>query len=290
MRLAWISAHGYLAVAITIFVTGPNDAITIFDAVRIEPFNLSVRRWLSGNNVRHGEEYMSISPTWQLVANIKGKDGNSVSLDHVVNQAIDKMMPMLKEMVEKSIQAAIKAMPLPKDGKDGKDGRDAIAKDGRDALQIDILPAIDESKAYPRGTFAKYHGGTIRAFRDTSVLSDDLEKAGWEVILDGVADITMEQTGERAFFLRTTLTSGKTVQKDFASPVQIYRGVYKRGQEYHRGDTVTWSGSQWHCDKESTTSQPDVGDDWTLAVREGRAGRSGPDRKPPEPPGPIRLT
>lgn len=160
------------------------------------------------------------------------------------------------------------------DGKDGRDGRDGTnGKDGRDALQIDILPAIDETKTYPRGTFAKYHGGIVRAYRDTTPISGNLEKDGWEVVIEGIADIKWDRRDERVFNLSIALTSGKSCGYIFTSPVQLYRGIWKRGQEYKQGDTVTWSGSQWHCDKDSTTSQPDIGDDWTLAVREGRAAR-----------------
>ena len=59
-------------------------------------------------------------------------------------------------------------------------------------------------------------------------------------------------------------------------PVELYRGVYVDGKTYDRGDAVTWSGSEWHCN-ESTVTRPGNGSGaWTLKVKRGRDGK---DRK-----------
>ena len=50
-------------------------------------------------------------------------------------------LPDIGAMVTK----AVNALPAAKDGEPGEDGKDA--------LQIEILPDIDEGKSYPRGTF-----------------------------------------------------------------------------------------------------------------------------------------
>lgn len=56
-------------------------------------------------------------------------------------------------------------------------------------------------------------------------------------------------------------------------PVAIYRGVYTAGQTYQYGDMVTWGGSLWHAEKE-TSAKPDSPDgDWRLAVKKGRDGK-----------------
>ena len=54
--------------------------------------------------------------------------------------------------------------------------------------------------------------------------------------------------------------------------VPMYRGVFVEGDTYDKGDLVTWAGSLWHCNAD-TTDKPG-GDDWTLAVKKGRDGRS----------------
>lgn len=58
-----------------------------------------------------------------------------------------------------------------------------------------------------------------------------------------------------------------------AMPKVEYKGVWKEGEAYDAGNFVTWAGSLWHCDK-ATSSKPGVADEWTLAVKRGRDGRS----------------
>ena len=58
--------------------------------------------------------------------------------------------------------------------------------------------------------------------------------------------------------------------------VVLYRGVYKEGQAYDVGDTVTWGGSAWHCDT-PTKDKPDGQQRcWTLMVKRGRDGKDKP--------------
>ena len=47
-----------------------------------------------------------------------------------------------------------------------------------------------------------------------------------------------------------------------------YVGVWAVGT-YHEGNFVTYDGSIWHCNQE-TTQRPGSGPDWTLAVKHGR--------------------
>lgn len=74
---------------------------------------------------------------------------------------------------------------------------------------------------------------------------------------------------------RTIVRRFKSGEYEYESrikfPVQIYRGVFKEGTEYERGDTVTWGGCQWHCD-EPTKTKPDS-EHWTKCVNKGRDGK-----------------
>ena len=173
-----------------------------------------------------------------------------------------------------------------KDGKDGRDGRDGIAgKDGRDgtagrdALQIEILPMIDPAKSYPRGTFAKHDRGLIRAVRNTEPISEDLTSAGWDVMVAGsYTDIDQDPVDPRWFTFRTTETGGLSTCKKFFIPAMTYKEIYRDGTEYIRGDVVTWAGSAWHCNAESTKAKPGTPDSgWKLMVKEGREGKPGKD-------------
>jgi hypothetical protein len=55
--------------------------------------------------------------------------------------------------------------------------------------------------------------------------------------------------------------------------VVIDRGVWREGQEYKAGDGVTWAGSYWIAQKD-TSAKPDSGDGFRLAVKRGRDGKS----------------
>jgi hypothetical protein len=161
------------------------------------------------------------------------------------------------------------------DGKDGIDGKDGSP--GRDALEIDILPAIEEGKVYPRGIFAHWNGGIVRSFRTTNPVGeyDDITECGWAHIWRGLHDIQILQSEEdvRTFSASTVMSDNKVRATLFSIPAQIYRGVWKEG-EFVRGDTVTLSGSTWHCNRE-TTDRPGTSDAWTLSVKKGTDGRDG---------------
>ncbi|HAW0878993.1 TPA: phage portal protein, partial [Escherichia coli] len=175
------------------------------------------------------------------VANIpQPADGKSITPDDV--------RPMLEQMVKE----AVSHIPVPRDGRDydpdvlQKAVLDAVSalpapQDGRDATALEILPAIDDQKSFPRGTYATHQGGLWRAYEKTHGMR------GWECLVDGVADIDVSMTGERLFSVVVRQSSGQRTAKTFSLPVMLYRGVFRAGETYHPGDTVTWGGSLWHC-------------------------------------------
>ena len=71
----------------------------------------------------------------------------------------------------------------------------------------DIRNGIDPTQGYPRGTFATYRGGTIKALRDTDPVVDGLARAGWEVVLDGIADVALSQSEDLRVVTITTITT-----------------------------------------------------------------------------------
>jgi hypothetical protein len=166
--------------------------------------------------------------------------------------------------------------PPGRDGQDGRDGREG--KDGapgRDAAHIEVLGGIDETRSYARGTYASHQGGLIRAVRTTDPVSEGIEKAGWQVVIEGLAalSITQSETDPRTFAVAAIQTSGKSHVQSFTFPAMIYRGIWTEG-EFKHGDTVTWDGSLWHCEK-STTAHPGTTTDWKLVAKRGRDGKDG---------------
>lgn len=193
-----------------------------------------------------------------------GQDGKSVSLEDV------------RSLITAEIKKLFDEYPKPKDGKDADP--DAVAKkilelmpkpkdgqDGRDALDIEILPDIDESKSYPRGTFATHRGGIWRAFQQTTGMH------GWECIVNGhYADVT-KMSDERTVFISYEMSNGHITTNEFTIPTMIYLGVYSKEKEYEPGDVVTWGGSLWHCN-EQTKDKPGEHNSkgWILIVKRGR--------------------
>jgi hypothetical protein len=165
-----------------------------------------------------------------------------------------------------------------KDGRDGRDGKDG--ESGRDAAQLDPLPAIDEAKSYPRGTWASHKGGLWKALSQTDGMH------GWVNMVDGIDDAVLESKDGRNFKAMIALASGKGFETDFYVPTMIYRGIWKEG-EYERGDCVTWGGSMFHCDAEKTTAKPETSTDWKLCAKRGRDGKDAEPVKGSAPP--VRL-
>jgi len=99
----------------------------------------------------------------------------------------------------------------------------------------------------------------------------------------GFDDLDLSFDGERTFKMR--FANGDNVKEfEFKAPFMLYRGVYKSGENYEQGDTVTWDGSCWVALK-ANADKPGDGENWQLAVKRGRNGRtpSNDDAKSVEP-------
>lgn len=198
-----------------------------------------------------------------------GKDGD----DGKDGKDAEQITP---EQVEKFTQDWLtKNIQQPKDGIDGQS-----ALDGKDAAELDILPDVDESKAYSKGTWASYRGGLIKSTRTTSPIVDGktLQESGWDIVVQGVRSVEVHQIADGEFAVKTLLTGGQDHLTKFAVPVMIYKDIYQDGAEYKQGNTVTYSGSLWHCQK-ATSDKPGTSDSWRLVAKRGRDGKSGDSEK-----------
>jgi len=183
------------------------------------------------------------------------KDGQSVSIDEV------------RKMVEDLVNPFLANIQLPRDGRDGQKG-----EPGKDALDIEPESMIDETRSYPRRTWATHKGGLWRAVKSTNGLD------GWECVVDGVSSIAAVQDPEdpRRIALGIKMASGAVVHEEMHIPFVIDKGVYKEGVEYKAGDGVTWARNYWIARKD-TDAKPDAGENWRLTVRGGRDGKDGRD-------------
>lgn len=102
----------------------------------------------------------------------------------------------------------------------------------------------------------------------------------------GFDDLDVIYDGERTITLR--MTRGDLV-KDWPIklPVAIYKGVYKPDTEYEKGDVVSYGGSSFFAQRD-TSDKPETSDAWRLGVKRGRDGK---DAKmlPPDAPPSVRL-
>lgn len=185
-----------------------------------------------------------------------GKDADPVDLDAIA--ALVKVPEVEKVDVGAIARAAAALVPVPEVRE---------PEHGRDALDLEILPSIDESKQYARGTYAAHLGGLWKTYERSNGMR------GWECIVDGIAAVNVSQDGDREFSVTLAKSSGAEVVQKFAMPIQIYKGVYRDDHIYAANDTVTWAGSQWASTKSANVEKPGTGDSWVLVVKAGRNGK-----------------
>jgi hypothetical protein len=171
---------------------------------------------------------------------------------------------MSEEWLSKNIQQ-------PKDGRDGLDGTH-----GKDAADIDVLPSIDETKSYPKGTWASYRGGLIKSVRDTYPIGEkSLIESGWDIVVQGIQAIEVHALNDGEFAIKSVLTGGQDHITKMASPTfaDTYKDVWRESfGVYAKGYTVTHGGSIWMA-KKDTSEKPRESQDWKLIVKCGRDGK-----------------
>lgn len=249
--------------------------------------------------------------SWQVIGKIAGRDGRDgadgrSADEEAVAAAVLANLPRPKDgtngkdadpaLIQAAVEKAVAAFPRPRDGESvhpdtvriliaeevrkaftevrlPKDGANGLP--GKDALDIDILPAINETRSYPRGTWARHRKGLWRAASNTEGMR------GWECVVAGVVDIHVEQTQERKFTVTTSVSDGDPVVHEFSVPVMIYREIFRHGTEYMNGDNVTYAGSIWIALVDRPTKVPGDPTDgkdgtpqqWRLAVKKGAPGK-----------------
>lgn len=232
-------------------------------------------------------------------------DGKSVTIDEVrplVDQAVASAVSELPAPrdgrdadpaeIAAAVARAVGALPAPRDGVSVTVEDLAPTITAAVERAVGALPAAKDGVGLA-GALIDRHGALVVTLTDGTtrdlggvvgkdadmpaiVRAIDEKVAALPVPVDGVDgfgfdDLTVEQSGERSFVLRFT-QGERTKEFAFELPVVIDRGVYKDGATYKAGDGVTWAGSYWIAQKE-TTSKPDSGDGFRLAVKRGRDGK-----------------
>lgn len=172
------------------------------------------------------------------------------------------------------VNRRIDNLPAPEKGDKGDKGEKGDKGDpGRDGLDVKDMFRADGGRL-----IAVMSDGSTR---DLGVFVGKDGKDG-EPGRDGLGfdDMRMEEREDGCYLV---FERGEIV-KEFRLPVVIDRGVYSAGKVYRKGDGVTWAGSFWIA-QEDTSEKPDTGKGWRLAVKKGRDGKDGvlKAEKPKEP-------
>jgi hypothetical protein len=180
---------------------------------------------------------------------VPGPAGKSVTKEAVelmVNAAVEKRMEGLK-------------LPTPMD--------------------IDIIHGIDESKSYPRSTYASYKGGLWKADQQTNGMD------GWRCVVNGfTGNIDFEMQSPRDFKVVLHKSHGDPEVANIKIPSLLYRGVYNESEldSYEQGDVVSANGSGWIAIAKPKKA-PGMGSSeetgWQLAVKRGRDGKNAEGKK-----------
>jgi hypothetical protein len=209
------------------------------------------------------------------------------------------------ELIREMVAAAVAELPVPKDGKDiDPDAIDlmiaqAVAKlptpkDGTSVTADDVAPLIEVAvqKAVAAIPVAKDGVGLAGAMigRDGSLvvtLTDGSQRdLGCVVGRDGIdakgepgrdalqlSDFDTELSEDGRILTLRLENEEIKVTHELQLPTMIYRGVHKEGQTYVQGDTVTWAGSLYHCNAETSEKPGEGSPAWTLAAKRGSNGK-----------------
>lgn len=242
-----------------------------------------------------------------------GKDAEPVTQEQVV-AAVQSM----QETIAETIRSYLTANP-PSPGKDGKDG-----SNGKDADPVSAAMVLDAVKALPDmidHAVARYlernppqveHGqpgldgkdgndgvGLAGAFIDRdgnlaiTLSNGEVKNLGPVVGRDaepglGFEDMSEELADDGRTIVRRYSRGDQVKEFRHRISVVLDRGIYKSETTYQPGDGVTWAGSFWIA-QEETTEKPDGGKGWRLAVKRGRDGKDGVVKATTEMKSPIRV-
>lgn len=160
------------------------------------------------------------------------------------------------EQIADAVRRHIEANPI-KHGEDGKDGLNIagfmVDRAGHLIVTMSDASSRDLGQVVGRdGVDAKGEPGR-----------DGLTLSGFDTELseDGrILTLSLENDELR-------------VTHELQLPTMIYRGVFKDDVTYVQGDTVTWGGSLWHCDAETTEKPGEGSAAWRLCAKKGRDGK-----------------
>lgn len=182
--------------------------------------------------------------------------------------------------IDAGIARAVASIPPPQKGDPGKDVDVAEVRaliDLRVAKAVEALPVAKDGVSIT-GALVDRAGSLVLTLSTGAtvdvgrVVGKDAEpaepgKPGRDGF--GFEDLAVEYDGERT--VTVVFQQGDHVKRfPLLFPVVLDRRVYGAGKTYEKGDAVSWGGSLWIA-QEQTSEKPDDGKTaWRLAVKKGR--------------------
>lgn len=208
-----------------------------------------------------------------------GADGKSLTLSDV-RPLIDEAVKAIRDESLQVVEVAVKAMPVPKDGRDGRDGKDgADGKDGSDG------------KNGERGEKGADGIGLAGAMLDRdgelliTMTNGDVKKLGAVVGRDGRdgkdgADGIGFESFEMDYLEEThevrvkAAAAGRVKEIRFPVGGITLGGYWREGSKAKALEVFSHDGNAYVA-KRATAAKPSAGsDDWVLMARKGRDGET----------------
>jgi integrin beta 3 len=188
---------------------------------------------------------------------LNGKDGKDA--EPVTPELILQALSASPDLLQKAVEFHLTAHP-PANGKDGADG--LAGKDGRDGI---------DGKEGPEGKRGR-DGLPGVPGRDGEKGANGLDGRDGLNGKDGLGfdelAIDFDPIGRPIL----KFSRGEDVKSFVIGGA--YHGIWTEGVTYLRGDSVTWGGSVFIAQSE-TTAKPETSKDWRLAIKRGRDGKDG---------------
>ena len=202
-----------------------------------------------------------------------GKDADPEMVKAIVDE-------MTQQAVSEQLAEAVKAMPAPEPVDPIAPDMEAIGKLIDEGIARVVAQLPKPEKGEPGIGVA---GGMIDREGDLVLTLSNGEKrnVGRVVGNDGKSpppftldDFDVEPVNERTIRLGFTKDNEKHTF-ELAFPVLIGRGIWSDGEDYERGDVVTWGGSAWEAVEPEKGIKPDLSSGgWRILAKRGRDGKA----------------
>ncbi len=202
-----------------------------------------------------------------------GQDGLSVTIEDL-QPLLDAATKSIREEAAGAISAAIRALPVPQDGKPGDKG-------DRGADGIGLAGALIDRDGALLVTLTD---GTVKSLGP--VVGKDGKDGADGISLDSFEMEYLEETHEVRI---KAACGGRTKEVRYPAGGLRPAGYWREGTAAKACEAWVHDGSLWIATKDTTGKPQTKGDDWVIAARKGRDGESIVKTIQAGPPAPIKL-